>query len=117
MLYLKNSLVNLTIIFFSLFFLTAASTDDGIFIFPKKKINSIKVNQKKVNNAELSKSFTSVVMPRKNPIRENLIQQKQLEDGKKISELVKKKEVVKDTLTNGLPKKKLISQNKTIIIC
>jgi soluble lytic murein transglycosylase len=113
MLYLKNSLVNLTIIFFSLFFLTAASTDDGIFIFPKKKINSIKVNQKKVNNAEISKSFTSVVMPRKNPIRGNFIQQKKLEDGEKISELVKKKEVVKDTLTNGLPKKKLISQNKT----
>jgi soluble lytic murein transglycosylase len=113
MLYLKNSLVNLTIIFFSLFFLTAASTDDGIFIFPKKKINSIKVNQKKVNNAEISKSFTSVVMPRKNPIRGNFIQQKKLEDGEKISELVKKKEVVKDTLTNGLPKKKPISQNKT----
>ena len=113
MLYLKNSLVNLTIIFFSLFFLTAASTDDGNFILPKKKINSIKVNQKKVNNAEISKSFTSVVMPRKNPIRENFIQQKKLEDGEKISELVKKKEVVKDTLTNGLPKKKPIPQNKT----
>ena len=58
--------------------------------FQKKKINSIKVNQKKVNNAEISKSFTSVVMPRKNPIRGNFIQQKKLEDGEKISELVKK---------------------------
>ena len=39
MLYLKNSLVNLTLILFSLFFLTVLSADDSGFIFPKKKIN------------------------------------------------------------------------------
>jgi soluble lytic murein transglycosylase len=112
MLYLKNSLVNLTIIFFSLFFLTVASTDDGSFIFPKKKIITIKINEKKLNNPEISKNFTSITMPRKNPLRENSTQQIKLKDNEKISELVKKKSVAKDTATNGLPEKKTISQNE-----
>ena len=47
MLYLKNSLVNLTIILISLFFLTVSSGDDNTFIFPKKKIITIKPLEKK----------------------------------------------------------------------
>ena len=77
-----------------------------VLFFQKKKIITIKDNQKKQNNVEISKSFTSITMPRKNPLRENSTQQKKLKDNEKISELVKKKEVAKDTTTNGIYKKK-----------
>ncbi len=76
MLYLKNSLVNLTIIFFSLFFLTISSADDSNFIFPKKKIITIKSDKKKQSNIEINKNFTSIDLPQKNPFRENLTQHK-----------------------------------------
>jgi hypothetical protein len=63
MLYLKNSLVNLTIIFFSLFFLSIAASDDNDFIFPKKKIITVKNVLKKQNNIEISKSFGAIYLP------------------------------------------------------
>ena len=91
MLYLKNSLVNLTIIFYSLFFFTAVSTDDNNFIFPKKKIITIKTDEKKQNNTEISKNFTSIVLPQKNPLRGNSIEQKRQKDSKEISKLTEKK--------------------------
>ena len=54
MLYLKNSLVNLIIILFSLFFSTNLSAEDGTFIFPKKKIISIKVEKKNLSTSIIS---------------------------------------------------------------
>ena len=68
MLYLKNSLVNLTIILFSLFFLVVSSADDSAFIFPKKKItttNSIK----KLIEIEKRSISKSTNLPRKKPIK------------------------------------------------
>ena len=55
MLYLKNSLVNLTIILFSLLFLSISSSADDNFIFPKKKIITIKTEEKKQNKVEKNK--------------------------------------------------------------
>ena len=114
MLYLKNSLVNLTIIFYSLFFFTAVSTDDNNFIFPKKKIITIKTDEKKQNNTEISKNFTSIVLPQKNPLRGNSIEQKKQKDSKEISKLTEKKKDT-DNTTAGLPKKKPVSQVNTKI--
>jgi len=116
MLYLKNSLVNLTVIFFSLFFLTIASTDDdNSFIYPKKKIITIKSDKKKQSNIEVSKNYTFIDLPQKNPFRENSTQQKKVKDSVEISKLSKKKEI-RDTTANAvLPVKKPISQNNTKI--
>jgi hypothetical protein len=112
MLYLKNCLVNLSIIFFSLFFLTIVSADDSEFIFPKKKIIIIKVEGGKQNNSEISKDFISIDLPQKNPLRENYTQQKKQKNNVEVSELPKKKGVPKNTTTD-LPKKKLTSQVNT----
>ena len=116
MLYLKNSLVNLTVIFFSLFFLTIASTDDdNSFIYPKKKIIIIKSDKKIQSNIEVSKNYTSIDLPQKNPFRENSTQQKKVKDSVEISKPSKKKEI-RDTTGNAvLPVKKPISQNNTKI--
>ena len=111
MLYLKNSLVNLTIIFFSLFFLTIVSSDDNGFIFPKKKFITIKTDEKKQSNVKISKNFTTIDFPQKNPLRENPIQQKIVKDIVKIPKIIKKKEVTKIIKTSDLPRKKPISQN------
>jgi len=45
--YLKNSLVNLIIVLFSLFFLTISLAENSNFIFPKKKNITIKTNEEK----------------------------------------------------------------------
>ncbi len=58
MLYLKNSLVNLTIILFSLFFLTILPAEESNFIFPKKKIITIKADEKKQNKTEIKQQYT-----------------------------------------------------------
>ena len=92
MLYLKNSLVNLTIILFFLFFLTILSAENANFIFPKKKIVTIKPDTKKLNNLKkISKSFKSVNLPQKNPSRESFAQQKKTKDSTKKLTLIKKK--------------------------
>ena len=114
MLYLKNSLVNLTIIFFSLFFLTIAASDDNNFIFPKKKIITIKDALKKQNNIEISKSFESIYLPQKNPLRKNQTQQRKVNDSVEITRLTKKK-VTNNTITSTLPKKNPTSENNTKI--
>ncbi len=93
MLYLKNSLVNLTIIFFSLFFLTFTSADDSSFIFPKKKIITITSDEKKLDNVEISKKFISITLPKKNPLRQNSAQLKKKENSEKIYEVVEKKKI------------------------
>ena len=110
MLYLKNSLVILTIILFSLFFLTILSADDSNFIFPKKKIISVKSNEKIQDNVEVIKKFKSINLPKKKPLRTNLIQQKKPEDKDKviIFKPTQKKEAINSTPTiaANLPKKK-----------
>ena len=84
MLYLKNCLVNLTIILLSLFFLTVLYADDVNFILPKKKVIPIKVEEKKQSKVEISKNFKSSKLPQKNPLRANHTQQKKLKDNVKI---------------------------------
>ena len=75
MLYLKNSLVNLTIIFFSLFFLTISRADDNNFIFPQKKIITINNNENKLIKTEISKNFKSSDLPQKNPFKVKVVLQ------------------------------------------
>ena len=91
MLYLKNSLVNLTIILFSLFFLTILLAEDVNFIFPKKKIVTIKPDTKKLNNFKISTSFKPVNLPQKNPSRDGFAQQKKAKDSIEKPTLAKKK--------------------------
>jgi len=115
MLYLKNSLVNLTIILFSLFFLTNLMAEDSKFIFPKKKITVIKADEKKQSRIEIRKNFKLVDLPQKNPLRGNSAQQKKLKDNIKISEPAQKKVVTNKDTSKGLPKKKPILQDNTKI--
>ena len=114
MLYLKNSLVNLTIILFSLFFLTNLSAEDINFIFPKKKIITIKKAEKKESNVKVSKNFKSIELPQKNPLRVNSTQYKKTLDSVENSELTKRKVVTNNTIS-GLPKKKPASLNNAKI--
>jgi soluble lytic murein transglycosylase len=108
MLYLKNSLVNLTIILLSLFFLTISLADDNNFIFPKKKIIIIKTDNKKINIIETGINLKLDNLPQKNPLREKVSLQKKVET----SELVSKEKIngVKSTNTSL---KKITTQNST----
>jgi len=115
MLYLKNSLVNLTIALFSLFFLTISSADDSNFIFPKKKIITIKIDEKKQNNVEINTNFKLDDLPQKNPFRKNFAPKKNQKDNIKISEYPEKKKIIDKILITDLPKKKPISKNNSII--
>jgi len=117
MLYLKNSLVNLTIILFFLFFLTILSAENANFIFPKKKIVTIKPDTKKLNNLKkISKSFKSVNLPQKNPSRESFAQQKKTKDSTKKLTLNKKKNInITIANTADLPKKKIVKKKSTKI--
>ena len=109
MLYLKNSLVILSITLFYLFFSITSAEDNG-FIFPKKKIIIIKPNVMEKRSVKISKDFTSINLPRRNPLR-NPIQQKKLKESIKNSSLIKEKEVVKNINPINLPKKKPFSKN------
>ena len=106
MLYLKNSLVNLTIILFSLFFLTISLADDNNFIFPKKKIVIIKTDNKKINTIETGINLKLDNLPQKNPLREKVSLQKKVD----ASEFVSKEKIngVKSTNTSL---KKTTTQN------
>ena len=115
MLYLKNSLVNLTIALFSLFFLTISSADDSNFIFPKKKIITIKIDEKKQNNVEINTNFKLDDLPQKNPFRKNFAPKKNQKDNIKISEYPEKKKIIDKILITDLPEKKPISKNNSII--
>ena len=66
MLNLKNSLVNLTIILISLFFLTFSSADDRTFVFPKKKIITIKSVEKKQIEIAKNKGDLFILPEKKN---------------------------------------------------
>jgi soluble lytic murein transglycosylase len=115
MLYLKNSLVNLTIILFSLFFLTITSAENTNFIFPKKKIIIIKADKEKQSIVEISKNLKSIDLPLKNPLRKNVTQQNKLKDSVKTPILTKKKQITNNTAVSVLPLKKSTSQNSTKI--
>ena len=111
MLYLKNSLVNLTIVFFSLFFLTITLANDNGFIFPKKKIIPTKTNKEKKNEVGISINLRSTDLPQKNPLRKNIRQSKKLKENVEVSNVEKKKEIAKKNSVTNLPKKKPITQS------
>ena len=91
MLYLKNSLVNLIILLFSLFFISILSAEDSSFIFPKKKIIIIKADKKKENNINVSRNIDSFELPQKNPLRKNSSTKKKLINNLESVDLKKKK--------------------------
>ena len=106
MLYLKNSLVNLTIILFSLFFLTVLSADENGFIFPKKKNITVNFDTKKLNKIKQSKDFKDGNLPQKNPLREKLNTQIKSNFNKKNLDLPTKDKIKKNILLTILPEKK-----------
>jgi len=95
MLYRKNSLVNLTIILFSLFFFTILSAENSDFIFPKKKILTINPVEKKRSKIEIDRNFESSFLPRKNPLRFYLSPENNLNNNVKTSVITKIKEIEK----------------------
>ena len=105
--YLKNSLVNLTIILFSLFFLTILSAEESDFIFPKKKFVTIKVSENKQDNIKISKSLKLDNLPKKKPFIKNLSTQKNLKSNKKTSVITKKKKIENKIISTDLPQKNL----------
>jgi hypothetical protein len=66
---LKNSLVNLTIILFSLFSLTLSLADNQDFIFPKKKIVELETVKKKQIKIEKNNNKNLFNLPQKKPIK------------------------------------------------
>jgi len=111
MLNLKNSLVNLITILFSLFFLTVSSADNDTFIFPKKKIITIKKVEKK--QIEIKKSvYIEVDLPQKKPIDRKILKSKDLVNLNKSINLVKKKDLKKNKFSSVLPVKKPLIQKK-----
>jgi soluble lytic murein transglycosylase len=114
MLYLKNSLVNLTIILFSLFFLSILSAGESDFIFPKKKIITIKVNKNKPGKIEIGKSLKLDNLPKKKPFIKVLSKQKNLKTNSKTAVITKKSDVKNKITFTGLPQEKPISKNNTI---
>ena len=106
MLYLKNSLVNLTIILFSLFFLTTLLAENNEFIFPQKKVITIKVDEKKQENIRTNKNLKSTELPQRNPLRKDFSIQEDLKKNIKTSALKEKKFVIDKAINNNLPQKK-----------
>jgi len=109
MLYLKNSLVNLTIILYSLFFLTISPAEDNNFIFPKKKIIKITTNEEKQIKNEVGKNFKSSDLPRKKPLR----QKTSLQTKKKTTKLPERERILDNVVSDDLSQKKPTSQNNT----
>jgi len=111
MLYLKNSLVNLTIILFSLFFLTVSSAKDEDFIFPQKKTLVIKTIEKKEISTKKSVDNSSSNLPQKKPIKRKIIIQKDLKNIKKVSKILEKNNAEKKMFSSDLPVRKLAKKN------
>jgi len=103
MLYPKNSLVNLTIILFSLFFLTGLSSENNEFIYPQKKIITIKSDKKKQTKVEVNKIYTSSDLPQANPIRKKTYFKK---NNIETSSSLVKKDAGNKVAINTLPAKK-----------
>ena len=105
MLNLKNSLVNLTILLFSLFFLTFSLADNETFVFPKKKqiiIKTVKNKQIKIVENNINNFFN---LPKKKPIEKKEIIIKN-------SNLLKKKKFEKKKNNTVIPLKKPNLENK-----
>ena len=109
MLYLKNSLVNLTIILFSLFFITISSADNNDFIFPKKKIISIKAKDERQTKIVTNRNFKTSYLPQRNPFRKPA----NLKKNTKNLEIYEKKEELNKNSSNNLSKKKSTIQNNS----
>jgi len=115
MLYLKNSLVNLTITLFSLFFLTILPAEESNFIFPKKKIVTSVTSKNEQDKVEVTKNLNLNDLPQKKPFQKSLSSQKNLQEKTKISEYDKNKITNDRIIVRGLPKKKPSAKNNTII--
>ena len=111
MLYLKNSLVNLIILLFSLFFVSILSAEDSNFIFPKKKIIVIKAEKKSQKNIKISIDLDATKLPQKNPLRKSLPTKGDLIKNAETSDLLEKKEVLNKTVPQEQPKTKQALQN------
>jgi len=102
-----------------MFFFTILSADDNNFIFPKKKIITIKADEKKQNKTEISKNFKLNALPLKNPLRSVLkstaTRKENQEKKKNISKQTEKKIKEYQTTFTGLPEKKPNLQNNPII--
>ena len=106
MLYLKNSLVNLTLILFSLFFLTVLSADDSGFIFPKKKLIITENVKKKEIELKKKNNEKSIDLPQRKLFK--TITQKP----KKLPVTQEKKEELKRVkFSTELPAKKPLKVN------
>ncbi len=109
MLNLKNSLVNLTIILISLFFLTFSSADNRTFVFPKKKIITIKSVEKK--QIEITKNKDELfILPEKKIIKKKRIQ-KNITETKIEPKLIIKKNLKEKVFSSKLPVKKPTAKN------
>ncbi len=115
MLNLKNSLVNLIIVIFSLFFISILSADEGNFIFPKKKIISIKTDKKIQESNKISKNLTSINLPKKKPLRTKPANQKNLKNNIKPFKSTEKKEVKNIIVNTDLPKIKPTTKDNTVV--
>ena len=115
MLYLKNSLVNLIILLFSLFFVSILSAEDSNFIFPKKKIIVIKAEKKSQKNIKISIDLDATKLPQKNPLRKSLPTKGDLIKNAETSDLLEKKEVLNKTVPQEQPKTKQALQKNTEI--
>jgi soluble lytic murein transglycosylase len=112
MLNLKNSLVNLIILLFYLFFLTNLSAENSSFIFPKKKVISVKINKEKQIKEKINDNAKTFDLPQRNPLRKNsLVKNNTKEKIAPIKNIEKK--VLQKTTIADLPKPKPISKNKT----
>jgi len=109
MLNLKNSLVNLTIILFPLFFLTVSLADESTFIYPKKKIIIINDKAKTQINIEINKNNKSVDLPKKKPIKKEAQNQNKIKTVKKNK--LKEKKLEENTFSAELPVRKPVENN------
>jgi len=114
MLNLKNCLVNLIIILFSLFSLTVSSTANDDFVFPKKKEITIKNIEKKQNEVKKKNNIKSINLPQKKPMLKKEQDQKNLKISNKKSTLTVRSEVKKKIFANELPVQKPTLKEKKV---
>ena len=114
MLNLKNCLVNLIIILFSLFSLTVLSTANDDFVFPKKKEITIKNVEKKQNEVKKKNNIKSTNLPQKKPILKKKQDQKDLKISNKKNTLTVKSKVKKKIFSNELPVQKPTLKEKKV---
>ena len=102
MLYRNNSLLNLIIILFSLFFLSVLSAENNDFILPKKKINIPNTDKKEVKIKAVKTDGKFDNLPQKKPLIQKLKERK----------IKKEEKIVENTLEYILPQKKPVFKRK-----